>query len=1227
MPNASTTQSSSASETTGQPIPLAYGYAWATGKRHCYYQLGEPLTTGQSGLDFTRVGIWLLGHGEWDGPIELWLNDKLAWNGDSNIVSTWMGQQWTACLDNANQNMVFNFHRGSDSTIGTGLAPVSNGPDQGVDVLYAAFPPAVQALAFSRIAYYAIMRKQPIENQTNTHQTDPTQWTDIAPVGLWRALRCRLFDDQGSQTGYAWTTNPAWHYVDVLLRRKIFPDFGIDLNGGPDPLPSAVQNRFDWGPIYSAAQYFDEFLANGRRRFEGNYSFSQQTTLQAVIEQILLCCRSFSSEYAGKISLKCDMPRSSVFTFSQKHILPGSWQATDQALHTGANRYIATFRGLLVPQCSLIESIIATIGVLNGLPNVTTQQPHPFESGDLIAIGGTGTPYDRNWVIKDVPDIINAGQPDEVDPTTFTLTAQGENFPGAVGSVGGCGLLYSRFKERSPEFWHKANMMARGVVGLGLPRQRMKVKQNLDFATTTWDQAARLTMYERDRTLGVDPTNAAGQLGSPYVTPPRVKLRTSMFAKDIFGNLAAAIQNGDRVSLDTTVNFQYAGEYEVLEPLTVQPPTCAAAGSGGAIALRPDESSGEIEFSLGPYDESVMYDASDPLQAGWLDVPGSDPGNNASFTSIPLADGIFAFFTGMGASGSAYSLPSTGFPVGNVLAWAGPAGYLYTGNDLNVIGLCGAGTDAPHGLILKYDDNSGNIWLGPLNFAVLTWLSADVTNVSNGLTWLPLTLLGGEEIVFGMGVVAGDGSFTVELPAGCTTAQSFMVAYPHDGVPGNGNHAHFLGAYVDSDQVVHLNYKDGEGNVWHGNAAVLVFAWKNNMGSVTTQTLTNGAPSYMSGTGTTGNWMQCTLSNGQVFGVGCALSMSDGATLALPATTITHQNVIAINCGGAATGIWVADRDYSAQMMLSTGAAINTSSVVNPAPQAVYQTENYGAMTYTIPGLNPSEPYIANLHFAEIYFNGAGAREFNVSINGTQVLANFDVFAAAGGKNIAIVKSFEAAANGSGEIVIELSIGSMNVPKISGIQILGQIPGSTSVDVSNALEAIVGTSGWDYGDNGTPATGVKASYLDADNMVHIEFGDSDGSIVWPGAADVFALYCTSGLAVPTVVNVMPPTASVAAGASMQFTAAVLSNANPNVSWSVDGVAGGNVTVGTVDSTGFYSAPNAEGPHEIVATSVADPTASGSAAIAVWGTLLPDPGNILETNGLIITVDGEEIDVE
>ena len=118
------------------------------------------------------------------------------------------------------------------------------------------------------------MRKQPIENQTNTHQNDPTQWTDIAPIGLWRSTRCRTFDDEGNQTGYSFTTNPIWHAVDLLLRRKIYPDYGLDLVQGPDLLTVGVANRFDWGAIYTAAQYCDEFLANGRAAFRGSLLLS-----------------------------------------------------------------------------------------------------------------------------------------------------------------------------------------------------------------------------------------------------------------------------------------------------------------------------------------------------------------------------------------------------------------------------------------------------------------------------------------------------------------------------------------------------------------------------------------------------------------------------------------------------------------------------------------------------------------------------------------------------------------------------------------------------------------------------------------------------------------------------------------------------------------------------------------------------------------------------------------
>lgn len=1043
------TGSSSALDTSGSPIPLTYGYAWVTGKRHAYYQLGEPLTTGNSELDFTRVGIWLLGHGEWDGPIELWLNDALSWNGNNaRANTTWSdlaapSQAWVACLDNVNQPMVFNFHQGSDSVIGSGLVPSSNGPDQAVDVLYALLPPAIQALTHSRIAYYTIMRKQPIENQTNTNQTDATQWTDIAPIGLWRALRCRLFDDQGNQTGYAFTTNPAWHYVDAILRRKIYPDFGIDIVKGPDPLTIGVQNRFDWGSIFAAAQYFDQILANGRRRFEGNYSFSSQTTLQAVLEQILLCCRSFGSDYAGKIGLNCDMPRSSVFMFSRDHILPGSWNASDQALNKSGNRYIASFRDVLVPECSQIASITATVGVDNGLPIVTTEEPHPFQNGDYIAMGGTGSPYDRNWQVSTVPDVINPGEPDEVDPTTFTLVSQGENFPTSVGAGGGCGLLYSRFKERTPIFDHHANQIARGAIGLGIPRQRTKTKQKLDFATTTWDQASRLTTYERDRLLGIDQM--------PYVTPPAVKFRTSMFARDAAGNLACAIRPGDHVSIDPTANFQYQGEYEVLDPLIITPPSSSAKGSGAEIALAPNDNSGEIEFNLGPYNEAVMYDTSDPDQAGWPSVPGSDPGNSSEFTPIPLAAGQFAFFTGVGPSGSRFQLPSTGFNPANVLDWAGPAGYMYADHDMETISLCAI--DAAFGLSLSYEDGEFNFWTGDVNFACLAWLSSDVTFASGGLKWLALTLLGGEDILFGQGVVAGDGSFTVALPAGWSTSKMFAVAFPHDGEPTT-NHVHFVGAYVDSSQVVHLNFKDGAGNVWHGNAAVLVFAWKDNMSTVVESTIGGNS------------WIQIPLTNGQIFGVGCALGMANGSTLALPV------------------------------------------------------------------------------------------------------------------------------AAGEGE----------------------------------TLQAMVGTSGWNYADNGNPATGVKDCYLDAENVVHIDFGNTTGSVVWPGAADIFALYCTPLNATTTMVNLNVTSLAIGAGALRNFQATVLGNGNPNVTWSVDGIPGGNLTVGTIDANGNYTAPGIPGSHSITATAVADGTVSAPANVTVGGSVILAFGRALLTDDLgnPIYVNGEVV---
>jgi hypothetical protein len=144
---------------------------------------------------------------------------------------------------------------------------------------------------------------------------------------------------------------------------------------------------------------------------------------------------------------------------------------------------------------------------------------------------------------------------------------------------------------------------------------------------------------------------------------------------------------------------------------------------------------------------------------------------------------------------------------------------------------------------------------------------------------------------------------------------------------------------------------------------------------------------------------------------------------------------VQINAGGAAASPFVADTDFSGGTTASTSQAINTSGVTNPAPQAVYQSNRYGNFTYTIPGLTAGSAYTVRLHFAEEYWTAAGQRTFNVSINGSQVLTNFDIFAAAGAEYKAVVEQFSATASSSGAITIQFTTVKDNA-QVNGIEVL-----------------------------------------------------------------------------------------------------------------------------------------------------------------------------------------------
>lgn len=83
------------------------------------------------------------------------------------------------------------------------------------------------------------------------------------------------------------------------------------------------------------------------------------------------------------------------------------------------------------------------------------------------------------------------------------------------------------------------------------------------------------------------------------------------------------------------------------------------------------------------------------------------------------------------------------------------------------------------------------------------------------------------------------------------------------------------------------------------------------------------------------------------------------------------------------------------------------------------------------------------------------------------------------------------------------------------------------------------------------------------------------------------------------VSISPKRAAVVAiTQSAQFSATVTGDPQNRVAWSVDGVNGGSVAVGTISTAGLYTPPAGAATHTIRATSTADTTKTASATIAV-----------------------------
>jgi len=199
------------------------------------------------------------------------------------------------------------------------------------------------------------------------------------------------------------------------------------------------------------------------------------------------------------------------------------------------------------------------------------------------------------------------------------------------------------------------------------------------------------------------------------------------------------------------------------------------------------------------------------------------------------------------------------------------------------------------------------------------------------------------------------------------------------------------------------------------------------------------------------------------------VTVTSGATTTATFSLTTLTYTLRVKAGGPSLtdtsgNVWQADIGYNGGSAYSTAATI-TAQAGDPR---LYQTERYnsGNLQYSFTNV-PNGTYTVNLYFAEIYsgcFN-SGCRVFDVLVQGNNVLPTFDVYAAAGGGNVGIVRSTSAVVT-NGTLTVTFQAPATQYPTISAIEIL---PGSNTNQVGTVSGTVTDAA------NATPLANATVS--------------------------------------------------------------------------------------------------------------------------------------------------------
>jgi hypothetical protein len=140
--------------------------------------------------------------------------------------------------------------------------------------------------------------------------------------------------------------------------------------------------------------------------------------------------------------------------------------------------------------------------------------------------------------------------------------------------------------------------------------------------------------------------------------------------------------------------------------------------------------------------------------------------------------------------------------------------------------------------------------------------------------------------------------------------------------------------------------------------------------------------------------------------------------------------VFGLNCGGPALDGWVDNQGHTVDLAEGSETTVVDNYTVSGSPNT-YTASDLSEpiasvlweadVTFGFPVPTAGATYLVRLYFAETYYEAVGFRVFDVSVEGTLFLENFDIFAEYGADTLSF-EEIQVADDGDAQINVTLTV-------------------------------------------------------------------------------------------------------------------------------------------------------------------------------------------------------------